>query len=148
MKYLLLLLTGLAISPAFAQSKHYLSLKNTINLANGNVTNVNQEKAVYFNLHVWEKTDDPNDKGLMTLQDVPFNSNDYSRRMYYESFKIYSIQLNNDGVYYYWTVDQVANSQVVLFEVNLNSAPSIIVMNRYAPSGGNKVLKRTTYYLE
>jgi hypothetical protein len=127
----------------FSQQKQYYSKSNSITIANGTVTQVSRNKSMYIAIH---RSDYAN-KGLVLIQDIPFNS-DSGNRNHFESFDIYSIKLNDNGLYYYWTKDIAQDGQTVLFEVDMNSAIPKIVMSRYSPNGGNKVLKRIEFYIE
>jgi hypothetical protein len=143
----LALVLALATTSAFGQYKQYYSKKNSITIANGNYTQVTNDKSIYIMIDVREITS-PNNMGTIVVQDIPFISKDYSNRNYFETFRIYKIKLNEDGVYDYWTIDIAQDGQTVLFEVDLNSSPSKVVMSRYSPTGDSKVLKRINYLLD
>ena len=143
----LALVLALATTSAFGQTKHYYSKKNSITIANGNYSQITNDKSIYIEIYVKEITSQ-NNMGEIMVQDIPFNSKDYSNRSYYETFRIYKIKLNENGVYDYWTIDIAQDGQTVLFEVDLNSSPSKVVMSRYSPTGDSKVLKRINYLLD
>ena len=144
--FILFLLLNISLI-SYAQTKRYVSNKNTVTIANGNYCQVANINSIYLELYIKSSTS-PNDMGTIILQDIPFNAKDYSNRKYFETFRVYKIKLNDDGVYDYWTVDIAQDGQTVLFEVDLNSAIPKITMSRYSPSSSNKVLKRIIYSLE
>lgn len=133
---------------AFSQTKHYASSKHTITKANGKYCNVSKTKNTFIKIYVNNYNPGRNDKGAITLQDVSFNSKDYSNRTYFETFRIYSIDLKDDGIYRYWTIDVAQDGQTVLFKVDLNSAIATITMMRYAPGESNEILKTIKYELD
>ncbi len=129
-----------------AQQKYYSSSSNLVSKANGVSANVKNEKKIFFSIWV-DSSPSVNDKGSINLQDVSFSS-DYKNRMYFEHFRIYSIDFKSTGIYNYWTIDVGFNGQIVLFQVDQNSATPTITLHRYAPGEGSNVLKTIVYYLD
>ena len=136
-------LTTLTIS---AQTKSYISNKHTITSANGLPANVTNDKKLFFDITVWE-TSKPNDMGKIWITNAHLR-NDYKNVTYQDEFRIYSIELKENGIYNYWTIDIATDGQIVLFQVDLNSAVPTITMFRYAPKKESTVLKTVIYYLE
>lgn len=129
---------------AFAQNKSYVSSRNVVTKANGLSTNVTNQKTMYIEIHV-DKTCDGYDCGRINIADGPMHT---GKHINFEGFRIYSVKLKDDGIYNYWTVDVAADGQIVLFQVDNNSAISTITMHRYAPGQESKVLKSIVYYLD
>lgn len=147
--FILFLLLNISLI-SYAQRKFYVSNKNTVTIANGNYCQVEKIKSIYFDIYILGSSATPNKKGEINLQDTPFNTKGNSNRKYYDTFRVYQIKLNENGVYEYWTVDIAQDGQTVLFEVDLNSAIPKITMSRYSRSSSNnvRVLKRIIYSLE
>lgn len=141
LKVLAFIALSFNITNVSAQSKNYVSNKHTITKANGSPTNVTNDKKLFFEIIVYS-TSRPNDKGSIWIE------NDRNGGTYRESFRIFSIDLKENGIYNYWTIDIATDGQTVLFQVDLNSATPTITMKRYAPTKESVVLKNTIYYLE
>ena len=97
-----------------AQNKWYSSSKNIISTANGMPAFIESEKKSYFQIYVYG-TPKVNDYGFIEIQDTPQSQTPIS---YHDSFKIYKIELRDDGIYNYWTDDISQNGQIVLFELD------------------------------
>lgn len=145
---LLIFVMLIASIKSVAQTKHYASSSHTITKANGNFCNVKKTKNIFIKIYIDNYMPKPNDKGTITMQNISFNSKDYSNRTYFETFRIYSIDLEDDGIYKYWTIDIAQDGQTVLFKVDLNSATAKVTMMRYAPGKSNDVLKTIVYELD
>ena len=144
MKTFIFLLFVLTASVAMGQNKSYKSSKNTVTKANGVAASVTNEKKMYFEIFL-NKVCNGNDCGTINLADGPMHT---GQPINYEQFRIYSVKLNDNGVYDYWTIDIGNDGQTVLFEVDNNSAVPAITVSRYSPVGNNTVLKRTIYYID
>lgn len=134
----------LSFGTANSQTKWYSSSNHKITKANGEYTSVEKEQLNYFQIRV-SSTPSLNDLGAITIQDQPLTKAPISR---HEVFRIYSIELNDDGTYNYWTIETASDGQTVLFKVDLNSAIQTITMSRYSPVKNAGVLKQIVYYLE
>jgi hypothetical protein len=128
----------------YAQDKSYVSSKNVVTKANGTSTNITIQKTMYIEISV-DKTCDGYNCGRINIADGPMHT---GKHINFEGFRIYSIKLKDDGKYSYWTVDVAADGQIVLFQVDNNSAISTITMHRYAPGQKNEILKSVVYYLD
>lgn len=144
MKTFIFFLFCLSASVAMGQDKSYKSSKNTVTRANGVAASVTNEKKMYFKIYL-EKVCNGNDCGGINVADGPMNT---GQSINYEQFRIYSVKLNDAGVYDYWTIDIGNDGQTVLFEVDNNSAVTTITVSRYSPVGNSTVLKRTIYYID
>ncbi len=124
----------------------FVSSTNKVTLANGISCSVENHKKIYLEIILYEDSRQTlNNFGWISLGDQPVGSN---ARTYSESFTIYSVKLNDNGTYYYWTTDRATDGQIVLFEKNNSDAITTVTMSRYSPTDKNKVLKRVVYYID
>jgi hypothetical protein len=140
------IIIAFASNTSSAQDKSYVSNKHTITKANGESANGTNDKTLYFDIRVYSSSTEPNKLGKIFITNQPFTK--FNEITYKDEFKIYSIKLNNSGIYDYWTIDVANDGQTVLFEINQNSAVPTITVSRYQPGQASKVLKTVIYYLE
>ena len=126
-----------------AQRTLLSSSKNTVTIANGTSTSVNFQKQLYFRILIYSEPYGPNNLGYIDMADTPIVNQSVD-----ESFPIYSAQLGSDGVLHYWSDKSKIGQQIVLFEVDNNSAVPTITVSRYSPVDKNKLLKQTIYYID
>lgn len=126
--------------------KSLSSSKNIVTIANGSSTSVSNQKQLYFYIALYSSPMGPNDIGRIDLMDAPWEKG--GGKNYNEKFTIYNAKLNDNGVYYYWTIDIGNDGQIVLFQVDNNSAVPTITVSRYSPSDKSKVLKQIIYYID
>lgn len=124
-----------------AQDKSFMSKTNKVTIANGFSVNVTNEKKIYFEINL-QNSCPGNDCGQIVIADGIMHS---GQNINYEKFKIYSLKLNDNGIYDYWAIDVTSGDQIVLFEVDNNSAVATLTISRYSPIEKNKVLKRIIY---
>lgn len=127
-----------------AQSRalYFTSTKYTVLKANGSATNVSNNKKLYFHFYI----DEANVKNgfIHISDDKKFYGADYG-----VEYKIYKIELKDNGKYYYWTKDVGQDGQIVLFVVDKNSSIPNITEHRYSPAeNDNTVLKIIEYSID
>ena len=133
---------------ANSQDKQYTSSKSIVTKANGVSTSVTKEKNVYFQFYIRPNSlSVPNNRGTIWITDAPrmTKSKEVTQT---DEFRIYTMELKDNGTYNYWTIDVGNDGQTVLFQVDNNSATPTISVSRYAPGGESKVLKTIIYYLD
>jgi hypothetical protein len=130
---------------ANAQFKNYESSKSIVTMANGYATSVTKAQKIYFQIWINTPPSKEHGSGKIWTSNAPFASKQKATQN--EEFRIYSIQINSDGMYTYYAHDLNLIGQTLLFQVDNNSATSSMTVSRYA-TDGIKVLKKTIYYLD
>ena len=133
---------------ANSQDKQYTSSKSIVAKANGVSTSVTKEKNVYFQFYIRPNSlSVPNNRGTIWITDAPrmTKSKEVTQT---DEFRIYTMELKDNGTYNYWTIDVGNDGQTVLFQVDNNIATPTISVSRYAPGEESKVLKTIIYYLD
>ena len=127
-----------------AQSRavFFTSAKNTVLKANGSSTNVVNTKKLFFHFFIDEAY--VKNGFIHISDDKKFYGADYG-----VEYKIYMIELKDNGQYYYWTKDVGQDGQIVLFVVDKNSSVPNITEYRYSPvQNDNTVLKIIQYSID
>ena len=143
-KIFLFIIVLVTVNNIYAQSRYmfFYSAEQEVQKANGKYVNVKQNKDRYFHFKIDEKK---YSNGFIRVSD----SKSYFKSNFANEYRLYSIELKDNGTYNYWTKDIASDGQTVLFQVNKNDIIPYIISSRYSPvKGSSTVLKRIKYFIE
>ena len=143
-KILLFIIVLVTVNNIYAQSAYmfFYSAEQEVQKANGKYVNVKQTKDRYFHFLIDEKTFS---NGFIRVSD----SRSYFKSNFANEYRVYSIELKDNGTYNYWTKDIASDGQTVLFLVNKNDINPYVIISRYSPvKGSSTVLKHIKYFIE